>query len=178
MLLWCQVYLQKCELTNFHIRNFRVVYTTMFGMSSNVIGNSQYCCCSSICTVLVLQKGPVCSDLSKQHCLTKTIQITCSLYLSGTSPKERSSVLRDPIHIQVALMSAIISVLPFEMQQWQKCRLLREFSRPDDMHNGNRCAPNRGASWSSVSDNSVNDKGAGVQNWHLFLFLINKILCM
>ena len=73
-------------------------------------------------------------------------------------------MVRDPIHIQVALVSAIISVIPFEMQQWQKCRELREFSRPDDRHKGNFCAPNRGASSVSVSDSSLNDKGAGVQN--------------
>lgn len=106
MRLWCHVHPQKRELTNFHIRNFRVDYTAVFDVSSNVTGNSQYCCCSSLCTVHPLQKGPVHSDLSKQlvwHVAPKkTIQLTCSLYLSRRPPRGLSPpVARDLIHILV-----------------------------------------------------------------------------
>lgn len=156
-------------------------YTAVFDMSSNVTGNSQYCCCSSLCTVHPLQKGPVHSDLSKQlvwHVAPKKQSSLPVVFTSLEGPQEDFLLLwREIPSTYWWVVSVIISVIPFEMQQWQKCRRLREFSRPDDRHKGNFCTPNRGASWVSVSDSSLNDKGAGVQNWHLFLFLIIKILC-
>lgn len=91
MRLWCHVHPRKRELTNFHIRNFRVDYTAVFDMSSNVTGNSQYCRCSSLCTVHPLQKGPVRSDLSKQlvwHVAQKTWSSLPVVFTSLEGPQE------------------------------------------------------------------------------------------
>lgn len=128
--LGCQVFLQRCELTDFHVRSFRVDYTTTFSKSSNVIGNSQYCSCSSACIALVPQKGSVCSDLSKKPARHVAQQKQSSppvafTFLHGSLKELSFLVVADPIHIQAALVSASTSVLPFAMQQWQKCTVER-----------------------------------------------------
>lgn len=122
---------------------------------SNVIGNCQYCSCSPVCTAPVPQKAPVCSDLSKQlaQLVAQQKQPSPTLaftFLEGSWKELSFPVVADPIHIQLALVSARIFVLPFEMKQWQKCRLLREFSRPDNLHKRQILCPREGRQFEAL----------------------------
>lgn len=108
---------------------------TAFGTSSRVTGNSQYCCCSSVCTGPGLPKAPVCSDPSKQlvwqAARQKPSQLTGSTCLSGRPPREPSfPVVRYLTHIQVAL---VFCHLKRNSGRNADCW---EFSKPGDTHKG------------------------------------------
>lgn len=144
-------------------------------MSSCVIGNSQYCCCSSVYIGPGLQKAPVCSDPSKQlvwHVARQKLsQLTGSTYLSGRPPRELSfSVVRHLTHIQVAL---VFYHLKRNSGRNADCW---EFSRPDDTHKGGFCAPDRGASWSPVVTTVSMTKRQVFRIDTYFLFLIIRTL--
>lgn len=84
--------------------------------------------------------------ISMACCPTKTTLPTCSLYLSGR-PLERTFFTcggTSHPHPGGSGSDSRISVPPFEMQQWQKCRLLREFSRPDELHKRQILCPREG----------------------------------